>query len=441
MLRCFTAFALLAALVVPARAERPLTLADALAMARARRSELAQAELDVRRARLEVLRARLERAHLTVQAGFTEQLQRLNLQGPDAVCRLTPAACAGEVHPFSANASLTVPLWSGFKVEADLAQAHAHERAAGASRRAAANSIALDAANAYWETRRAALTLDVARQALERTREIERTARVRVDAHIAPQIDYERSHVQSVRAAEAVASLSGQWTAARAELGLALQADEPLAPSDDPAAVTPLLPSLQRALADAAAARPELEAARATVEAQRQSVRAAKSGYWPQLSLIAASSAGNQIFYLPGATPGQTVQSEQFVFTALAGLQVNWILFDSLSTWTAVKDAGYLRDRAVADAARLAYEVRAAVIAAHGRLAAALERKTLAADAAASARRALFLLQKRYQVGDTLLLEVIVAQEDLTLAEGDLNDAAVDAAEADAQLQAAMGRL
>ena len=77
----------------------------------------------------------------------------------------------------------------------------------------------------------------------------------------------------------------------------------------------------------------------------------------------------------------------------------------------------------------------------HDVVAAALERKVLAADAAASARRALFLLQKRYQVGDTLLIEVIVAQEDLTLAEGDLNDAAVDAAEADAQLRAAMGRL
>ena len=159
--------------------------------------------------------------------------------------------------------------------------AHAHERAAGANRRATANSIALDAATAYWETRRAALTLDVARQALERTREIERTARVRVDAHIAPRIDYERSHVQSVRAAEAVASLSGQWTAARAELGLALQADEPLWPSDNPAALTPLLPSLERALADAP---PRAPSSRRPAPPSRRSASrcAAKSGYWPQ---------------------------------------------------------------------------------------------------------------------------------------------------------------
>jgi outer membrane protein TolC len=421
-------------LATPASAERALSLADALALARSRRAEVAQSEIDLRRARLNVLRAWLERAHLTVQASFTEQLQRLNIAGPTKVCTLTPGTCAGEAHPFAASATLTVPLWSGLAVEADLWGARARERAAGATRRATLNSVALDAANAYWEVRRAALDLEVARNAVERTREIERTARIRVDAHIAPPVDYERAHVQTLRQAEQGAALEAQLAVARAQLGAALQLDDDVRPVEDPQAHAPSLPSLAGVLDEARRVRPELAAARATVDAGAEAVRAAKGAYWPQVALVGQATASNQTFYLPE-------QQEDLVFTAIAGLQVSWVMFDTFSTWTAVRDAGLLRERAVADVERLRAEVRAEVASAHGRLAAALQRKSLAVEAAATARRALFLLQKRYQVGDTLLLEVIIAQQDLTQAEGELNDAAIDTAEAEAQLQASIGRL
>jgi outer membrane protein TolC len=434
MVRWLLPIAIVLLLLRTANGESALSLADALQLAKARRSEVTQSEIDLRRARLNVLRAWLERAHLTVQASFTEQLQRLNLNGPQAVCTTTPDACAGETHPFTASASLTVPLWSGFTVEADLRGTRAHERAAAADRRATLNSVALDAALAYWEVRRAELNLAVANSAVERTREIERTARIRVDAHIAPQVDYERAHVQSTRQAERAAALEGQLAVARAQLGAALQVDDPLRLVEDPNAHAPSLPPLAHALEDAQRTRPELTAARDLVDADHQAVRAAQGAYWPQVALVGESTVGNRTFYLPN-------QSERFVFTALAGLQLNWVLFDTFTTWTAVRDATYVRDRAVATTERLRYQVRAEVESAHARLAAALQRKSLAGDAAAAARRALFLLEKRYQVGDTLLLEVIVAQQDLTQAEGDLYDAAVDTAEAEAQLLAAIGRL
>jgi outer membrane protein TolC len=329
-----------------------------------------------------------------------------------------------------------VPIWTGFTVEAHLAGARALTRAAGANERATQQGVALDAANTYWEVRRAELDREVAVTSVERTREIEHFAKIRVDAKIAPQVDYERAHVQSMRQVQQVAQLDAQLAVAHAQLGLALQLDDEVRTVENPMAHAPTLPALGDALATAMRGRPELVAAVATVESERQAVRAAKGAYWPQLALVGQLGAGNQTFLFPPAP-----QQEQVVLSAFAGVQVNWVIFDMLSTWTAVQDAGLVRERAQAALERERYQVRADVRAAHGKLAAALARRSAAAEAQQAARRALFLLQKRYQVGDTLLVELLLAQQDLTQTESDLNDAAIDGAEAEAALAAAMGQL
>jgi outer membrane protein TolC len=417
-------------------AARDLTLADAMALARLRRAEVTQAEIDVQRAKLNVLRAWLERARLTVQASVTDQVQALNINGPKQVCMDTPWLCSNEGHPFTATATLTVPLWSGLTVEADLAGARARREAATATRRATLLNVALDAATTYWEVRRAELERQVAATALERTREIERTAKIKVDAKIAPLVDYERAHVQTMRQAEQVAQLDAQLAVARAALGLALQLDEDVRPVEDPTTHVPVLGPLEEALAAAMRARPELAAAAATVESDRQGVRAAKGAYWPQLSLVGQAGASNQYFLTAAAT-----SEERLVFTAAVGVQLSWLMFDMLGTWTAVRDAGLVRDRSRAALERERYQVRADVRAAHGRLVASLARRQAATEAQAAARRALFLLQKRYQVGDALLVELLLAQQDLTQAEADFSDAAIDSAEAEAALAAAVGQL
>ena len=461
MVRRTLGIAALLVVTAPARADRQLSLADAIALARSHRSEIGQAEVDLRRAELNTLRAKLERAHLTLEASATEQASVFRSTGVSAqlLCGVNPSAtttmsgatipgasssqCPIEAHPYSLTANLNVPIWSGFTVEAHLAGARASERASVASRRAALNAIGLDAANAYWEVRRAELALQVARRALDRTQAIERAAKTRVSAGIAPQVDYERAHVSSMRQAETVNSIESQELVARAQLGAALQVDEPLELSEDPAAHAPPLPPLPNALDTAERHRPELQALGAIVDAQVQAVRAAKGGYWPQVSLFGQATVGNQDFFGTAAAvhPLSAETSEELVFTALAGVKIDWVFFDTLSTWTAVRDAGFVRDRARLDIERTRYQVRADVQSAHGRLRTALERKLLVADAVASARRALDLLSKRYQVGEALLVEMLLAQTDLAQLEGDLMDASVATAEAEAALLAATGQL
>jgi outer membrane protein len=303
MVRRSLAFATLLVLTAPARADRQLSLADAIALARGRRAELGQAELDIRRAQLNTLRAKLERAHLTLQANVVEQAQiyRSTQNSAQVVCGLSATdsatRCPIEGHPYALTADLSVPVWSGLTVEAHVAGARASERAADANRRAALNSIGLDAANAYWEVRRAELALEVAKRALDRTQAIERAAKTRVSAGIAPQVDYERAHVSSMRQAETVNAIESNELVARAQLGAALQLDEAVTLGEDPAAHAPPLPPLPAALDAAAQQRPELAATRAVVDAQIQTVRAAKGAYWPQVSLFGQATAGNQDFF------------------------------------------------------------------------------------------------------------------------------------------------
>ncbi|HEX4462998.1 MAG TPA: TolC family protein, partial [Polyangia bacterium] len=372
----------------PARADRRLSLADAIALARSHRAEVGQADVDLRRAELATLRAKLERAHLTLDANATEQAGIYRSTGGSAqlLCGIDPtlsaSQCAIESHPYALTATLNVPVWSGFTVEAHLAGARANERATEAGRRAALNAIGLDAANAYWEVRRTELALEVARRALDRTQAIERAAKTRVTAGIAPQVDYERAHVSSMRQAEAVNSIESAALVARAQLGAALQVDEPLQLSEDPGAHAPPLPSLSAAIDTAERERPELQARGAVVDAQVQAVRAAKGGYWPQVSLFGQATLGNQDYFGTAAAVHSLAEAnEQAVFTALAGVRIDWVFFDTLSTWTAVRDAGFVRDRARLDVERTRYQVRADVQSAHGRLQTALARKTLVADA------------------------------------------------------------
>src|SRR5262249_59151115 len=103
-------------------AERNLSLDEALAVARRNRSDLQQAAIDVERADLNLLRAKLERVHLTIVGSASERWQRLQFQlfGPtvndNAACFGGP--CPDEQHNYGGTADLTIPIWTGFTVEA-----------------------------------------------------------------------------------------------------------------------------------------------------------------------------------------------------------------------------------------------------------------------------------------------------------------------------------
>src|SRR5215831_8846026 len=162
---------LLLSLLLPASAlaQRKLSLGEAITIARSHRSETAQAGIDVDRAELGVLKARLERIHLTIQGTASEQVQDLDVQltgTPLELCAsgLAGTTCDTTAHSYRGMADLTIPIWSGFQIEADVARARWLSRATDAQRKTTARTIALDVAHAYWGVRRAELLREVEAQ-------------------------------------------------------------------------------------------------------------------------------------------------------------------------------------------------------------------------------------------------------------------------------------
>ncbi len=427
-------------LVRAARAERTLGLTEAIRLARLNRSEVSQANLDIERARVSLLSAWLERIQLRVQVSAAELYQNLTigypeaaLGGPVSLCG-TSDHCREELHRFEAHATLSIPLWSGLSLEADVARARALERAARAQKRSVLRDVALETANAYWAVRRSELLRDIVDSALRRSRTLEQITRRRVDAGVAPPIDYARAHVRGLRMALELNTLDTQLAAARAELAAALQVDGDLVLDEDPLKHTLPAPALASAERAALGMRPELEEVAARETAQAQAVRSLKGKYWPQIGVVGEGLLQNQSFFLPG-------RQENLTLGVAVGVQMSWIIFDTLGTFNAVKDAGLVRARITQERQRVRYVVTAQVRTAHARLAQALERRATVEQAVLAARDNLTILRRRYEVGAALIIELITADAELTLLELEQVDTSVTVAEAHSQLAGAVGTL
>jgi outer membrane protein TolC len=425
---CIVAAVLLAAL--PARADRTLTLAEAVAVARSRRPEVAEADLEVRLARLGLLRAALERVQLTVGGRWTEQVESGTLDAPAELCRSLPGYCRpeGRARTVEGSASLVVPLWTGFGLEAQWSRARQLERAAQAGKGARLRTITLEVSGAYWTVRWAELLLEAARAALARRAEVASTIKARYGAGITPRGDLNRAETAVLRQHAALVELEGRATQARAELASALQLDEEIALADQPIAA--VLPPLAEVLADAERARPELAMASAQVEAQRQQARSLRGAYWPQVQLFARADASNEAL---------GIRQPQLVGNVAAGLLVSWLAFDTLSTFTAARAADLEKDRLAAERERLRFAVRTEVRAAHSRLATALGRRQALTQARALAENTLELIRRRYHAGAALLIEVLEAENELEAVVTDVVGNEIEMALAGASLTAARG--
>jgi outer membrane protein TolC len=431
-LRTIVVLAAIVLAAAPARGERALTVSDAIAVARAGRPEVTEADLEVRLARLGLLRAALERVQVRAEGRWTEQVGSGAIGASADLCRSFAGYCrpAGRARIIEGSATLLVPLWSGLTVESDWSRARQVERAAGASKGARLRVLALEVADAYWTVRGAELLLDAARTALARRGEVAATIRARFGAGITPKGDLNRAETAVLRQQASVTELQGRVTQARAQLAAALELDEPITLSDDPAAAIAPLPPLDQVLAEAERARPELAAATAQVEAQRYQARSIRGALWPQVSLFARADASNDPL---------GIRQPELVGSVAGGLLVSWLAFDGLSTLLAARAADVEQARLGAERERLRFAVRTEVRSAHSRLATALARRPPLFRARALGEDTLELLRRRYHAGAALLIEVLDAEDELEALIADVVGNAVEIARAEAALAAARG--
>ena len=171
--------------------------------------------------------------------------------------------------------------------------------------------------------------------------------------------------------------------------------------------------------------------------------RAQMAGYYPQLSAFGSFQYGNNPFQF--STGASVASSAANPFTGLAGnltlgavLRMNF--FDTLSTWSSVKDAKFEESRLAEEKKRADRIVESDVRSAHARVEHLTGRRAPLLAALDVARDNATLLEKRYQNGDALVIEYLDAQIDLAQVELTLVDVSAQLELAWLELDAALGR-
>ncbi len=348
---------------------------------------------------------------------------------------VAPALSAGEgprrvdlqpLEAFTGQGTARVPIlvpsgwWS-------VAAARDAERASGASLEATRRNLRAAFTQAAHASRAAEELVAASEAALKSAAELERSAARRVAAGTSPPLDRLRAETDRTARESDLAQARANVEKSRLALGVLLGRGTPVRVlvSD----VAPPPPAPPDALGPAALdARPEMAAQRAQVAAAEAQVTSAWARLAPELSASGAAFASN-VAYPTGDKQGWKVT-----------LDLTWQLYDGGLRYGKRRqaEAQLSAARAGEEAQRLTVlqEVEDAsrdVAVAIERLRLAQSQRTLAADAAASARRS-------FEAGVASSLDVIDANDRLYFADVRLADARAQLAQAGVALDLAAGR-
>lgn len=380
--------------------------------------------------------AELARVHLRVDAQVAElwaQSDLLSQRGE---------ATGGALGLSNLQASLEVPLFSGFRVEAGIDRAAALEEASHHDRLAEAERIALSTVRAYWAVRRADLLLAVEAEALARLREAEVRAQARVAAGLASPAELARA--EAGRRLEEALIVERRARRQEAEVALeGLIGSHLSARPTDPAELPPLPAALEPADVEGPA-RPELRAAQARRRAAEHGITEAESGYYPNLALSGLVQYGNNPVVAGAGARAVYASANPFAglgADAQLGAIASINLFDTFTTTSRVAQAeaeAARQERLVAERARTLANERAAQ---RARLTRSHQVEAALVQAQATAAETTRLLARRYQDGAASLFELLEAELARIEVERRRAENLADGSLAGLELELAEGRL
>jgi outer membrane protein TolC len=354
---------------------RTLTLEQAVELAMRVDPGVAEARIAQDRTKLAVLRSQLDRFSFKVDGQLQELWNKTNIGGPAifncsvaGVSFQTDAAtCAAdggvatrssEQAPestqglFNLSAALNVPVFSGLRVESNVGMKQRLRDAAIVSVKQSRKDIALAVARAYWSVRRLGLTRDVQAAMINRLKEAEQVTDARLRAGLAPPIDKNRAVSRRLQQQAQLADLDGQIREASVQLAVLLGLSDDIVLVDQAVIPNAEPPPVDSLLDDAHHGRPELAVARLQAEAQHYAVRIARSNFFPQIGLFGLFQLGNNPFLVSSGARASSDAANPFSGMSgnlTLGATVNMNFFDTLNTWTGMKDALYEEDRLQAE--------------------------------------------------------------------------------------------
>lgn len=463
MANTYRSSAFFAALVVisagAARADRSVTLDDALALARghnrdlrAARERIAEADAGVAQARAALfptIAAQGKYTHnykevdfdaaallaptfgvadairsTTTNAAEAAALEAVEAQSRAAIAN-QPAVVIQKMEELDGVVSASVPVLSPSLYYA-LAAARSNRHASDASYSVTEAGVLVSVAQAYFAAA-GSDELVVARQdAVKVATETFDVAKARVAAELANQVESTRAETALIRAQQDLAEAENARGAAYRALATLIGTHEPI--TVQAARSLPAEPGAFDALVgQARARRPEIAAQRATIAAAQASARASAWRWSPTLSAFGNLRGQNYTGF----------SGDRYAWAV--GVQLDWLVFDG-----GVRDA----QRHIAEAQRREAEARLELLAdtvsdevANARGTLETKRKGVGAAqrAVELARETLRLVRAQYDAGTAKQLDVLQAQDVLVGAEVALAQAHFDVSFADLQLRRAAG--
>ncbi len=408
-------FAVLALTFAPAAQGQPagrrLAFAEVATATLQNNLQLRVAMLDVAVAEAQLAQARgAKNPQVSVSGSYTRSQERpgqtltfpnpFGPTPPEITVTLTPP----DPNMLAVRLGVEFPLYTGGRLEAQIALAEANLHGARAVFARTAQLVVFSAEQTYLQILLAQENVTAARRTLAQAEESLRVARARVQAGAAPEFDMLQAEVAVAGARQGLVRAQTAVQNAQAELNALLNL--PLATSLDPTDTLeprPVPGTLEAAIARATRERPELAELRARMDAARAAIDLAASGARPNVVLGAYYDVGGSPSNLSGAWS--------------VTLAVTLSLSDGGITRERIREAELrLEQLKVLEAQtkqRIELEVRQAWLA----LDQAAAEVTAATSGVEQGREAARIAGVRYQAGVGTSLELLSAQAALAQAE------------------------
>jgi outer membrane protein TolC len=409
-----------------------LTLAQAVTLALQQNQQLRVAAFEVQIANAQLAQAKAGGGPtLNVQASYTRIKEQPPITFTFGMTTVTVPASSPDI--YDSRLILSYPLYTGGRVDAQIALAEANLKGAEATFARFGQQIVFNVRQAYYQHLLAQAGVEVAERATAQATENLRVAKARVASGVAPRFDEIQAEVAAANARQGEVRARNALAQARQGLNglLNLSLDTPLVLNEQ-VTVESLRTPLDRLLVAAAETRPEIAEVQARQAAAQAGIALAESGARPTVALNGFGSFGNGSGGFGG---GSSSMSTNWGIT----LAVTLNLYDGGLTRERIHEAELrleqLKALEVQQRQTIALEVRQALL----NLQSAAEELAGADALITQAAEALRIANVRFQSGIGTSLEVISAQAAASQAEGSKAQALFSFNVARAALERAVG--
>lgn len=409
---------------------RKISLAEAVQMAQLNSPQAIQAEGTERTskaAKVSAVGAILP--SVALNAGHVVQLggglTRLNSNGEQVTVAQKPTNNTG--------LSLNMTLFDGGQRLYDLRTANYQIAAAEANRVAVKYNIALGVKQQYFAVLAAIESQDAADLQMAQAAEQFKSSVARVRAGAATRSDSLRGVIQIGNAQ--LAQITAASAKEAAEASLTRLVGSPVPVTADPASVQENMAALPDSaqLAALALTGPAVQQAQANLDVAEESRKASKATYLPSLS-ASYSRTGS------GTDPQFGFGSDPYTYSGRLSFQLSYPIFNNfqreqqvvVAKVAEVNAQSSLRDAQLAAVQTLAQNI--------GAIRSASQRVAIQVASVAAAKEDVRVQQQRYNIGASVMLDLVTSQAALATAEQALIQARYDYRIARAQLEALVGR-